>query len=202
MDIYEANLVVPLKVFLCCIENGIKKIITTGTGLPDTFNVYSLAKSEFAKLCKWYGERRRVMGQALQICNIKLENFYGEDEPPDRFIPGTVEKLKRNERILLTEGNQKRDFIYIGDVVRNIAELVSRDSLPEYSDIPLGTGEGIPVREVIEYLKKITDSNSELCFGAIEKRMHEPDSFADRAQMQEFGLTVEYSWQEGLKKII
>lgn len=202
MDIYMANLIVPLRVFLNCISNGVRKIITIGTGLPDEFNTYCISKSKFAELCKWYGDRYRADGNELQICNVELENYYGEGEPINRFIPATIDKLKRNEKILLTAGDQKRDFIYVGDAVRNIVKLVNMNSLPDYCDFPLGTGEGIPMREIIEYLKEITGSNSELCFGAIEKRMNEPDSFADCTKMMEYGLTAEYSWKEGFKKII
>ena len=202
LDIYEANLTVPLKVFLSCITHKVKKIITIGTGLANDFNVYAISKWKFAELCKWHGIRSRDRGMPLQVCNVELENFYGEDEPTDRFIPGMIARLKHDEQILLTEGDQKRDIIYIGDVVRNLVWLAERSDLPEYLDLPLGTGEGIPIREIVEYLKNITGSCSELCFGAVPKRLYEEDSFADCTKMKELGMDVEYSWKAGLKKII
>lgn len=200
-DIFEANFCVPLKILLECLPHGIKKFVTVGTGLPDEFNAYSFAKNEFARVCRWYGQQKSI-GNLSQVCNIELENFYGADEPKDRFITATVEKLKNNEKILLTEGNQKRDFVYIDDVIRAITVIVEKEDLPEYMDLPLGTGEGVPVREVIEYLKCITNSKSELCFGAIPKRTNEPDSIADCTKMQECGIDIQYNWQEGLKKLV
>lgn len=202
IDIYQANLFMPLKVFLACLKSGTKKYVTIGTGLPDDFNTYTVSKRKFAEICQWCGKRQHDRKQPIQICNIELENFYGEDEPIDRFIPGTINKLKNNEKILLTEGDQKRDFIYIGDVVKSIKMLVESPHLPEYLDLPLGTGEAVTVRAMIEYLKEITGSESELCFGAIEKRMYEPDSVADCSKMKQFGIEAEYNWQDGLKKIV
>lgn len=202
MDIYQANLVAPLEAFLACVDYGVRRFILVGTGLSDEFNTYTVSKRKLAELCKWHGEGCCEKGIPLQICNVELENFYGEGEPLDRFIPGTIDRLKRNERILLTEGDQKRDFIYVGDVVRNLVELAARTNLPEYLDLPLGTGEGVAVRELIEYLKVLTGSCSKLCFGAIPKRLHEQDSVADCKKMRELGLTVEFSWKDGLKKII
>lgn len=201
-EIFEANLYVPLNIFLMCMNKGVKKFITIGTGLPFDFNVYTLSKHEFTEICKWYVKRRNDINEPIKICNVELENFYGEDEPKERFIPSVVEKLKRNEQILLTEGNQKRDFIYIEDVVEAINRIVCKDDLPEYLDLPIGTGEGVPVKDVVGYLKEITRSESELCFGAIEKRLYEPDSFADCTQMKKIGIQLKYNWKEGLKKII
>lgn len=201
IDIYQANLCMPLKVFLACLKSGIKKYVTIGTGLPDDFNSYAVSKRKFAEICQWYGKRQHDMKQPIQICNIELENFYGEDEPIDRFIPGTIHKLKNNERILLTEGDQKRDIIYIGDVVRSIMKIVESPQLPEYLDLPLGTGEAVSIKVMIEYLKEIIGSESELCFGAIKKRMHEPDSVADCTKMKQLGIEIKYNWQDGLKKM-
>lgn len=202
MQIFDANLCVPLEVFLLAMRSGVSKFITIGTGLPNDFNTYSVSKHKFAEIIKWYGERQGELNKHIKICNVELENFYGKDEPKDRFIPATIDKLKRNERILLTEGNQKRDFIYIDDVIRILINLIYYSELPEYLDLPVGTGEGVAVKEIIQYLKELTKSKSELCFGAIEKRIHEPDSIADCKKLNELGFSAEYDWRSGFKKII
>lgn len=196
-EIWEANLYNPLKVFLQGINSGIKKCITIGTGLPNSFNVYSISKKELADIMKWYTDQKPV-----KVCNIELENFYGEDEPTNRFIPNIVDKMKKNEDILLTEGLQIRDFIYIEDVVNSIIQLIYNEDLPRYVDLPLGSGEGVSIRELVEYLKDILNSNSRLFFGAIPMRKNEPDSVADIGMMRKFGIDVRYNWCDGLKKFI
>lgn len=80
--------------------------------------------------------------------------------------------------------------------------LLNIPVLPDYIDLPLGTGIGVPIKEIVKYLKDITNSKSELCFGALEKRLFEPDSIADCTKMKQLGIEVKYGWQEGLKKII
>jgi len=203
IDIYESNMMAPLRVFLECLGHGVRRHITIGTGLADEFNVYTVSKRKYAELCKWHAEYfQNVERDIVQICNVELESFYGEGEPDSRFIPGLIQKLKKNEDIQLTLGNQKRDFIYAGDVVRIVAELAQRTDLPQYLDLPVGTGEGVTVRALAEYLKEITGSVSKLCFGAVEKRMNEQDSFADCTKMKELGLYTNYSWRDGLKKIV
>lgn len=201
MDIFEANFYVPLKILLTCVPYGIKKFVTIDTGLPNNFNTYSFSKNEFARFCEWY-MNQNTKNELKHICNIKLENFYGKDEPTERFIPSTVKKLKHNDKILLTEGDQRRDFIYIEDAMRAITLVVEKQGLPKYMDLPLGTGIGVSIREAIDYLKLLTNSKSELCFGAIPKRQNEPDSIADCTKMKDLGIDIKYSWQDGFKNLL
>ena len=46
-------------------------------------------------------------------------------------------------------------------------------------DLQLGSGENVSIREVLEYLKKLTESNSEICFGAVPERKYEPSTVAN-----------------------
>jgi len=202
MDMFEANFYQPLRIFTACLQGGVRKFITIGTGLPDDLNVYALSKAKFAETLQWYASRCALQGNPISVCNVELENFYGEDEPTDRFLPGTVEKLKRNETIALTAGTQIRDFVYVEDVLDNLMALVSRQDLPEYLDLPLGSGEGVSIRELVTYLKEMLHSDSQLCFGAVPSRINEPDSVADRETMQRYGISIRYGWKEGMKKFL
>lgn len=199
--IFEANFYNPLKVFLLFLKNGISKHITIDTSLPKHLNAYCLSKKEYADVLKWYSQKNNEVGTKTSIVNILLENFYGEDEPKDRFIPSTIEKLKKNEEILLTEGNQRRDWIYVGDAIDAIVKLIENNNLPSYLDFPLGSGKNVEVREVIKYLKDITCSKSKLSFGAIEKRLNEPDTLADTSMMEMYGIEIKYHWKDGFKKV-
>lgn len=202
MDMFEANFYQPLGVFTACYQAGVRKYLTIGTGLPDDLNVYALSKAKFADVLKWYTGRSAALGKPISVCNVELENFYGEDEPTDRFLPGTVAKLKRNEKILLTAGTQVRDFVYVEDVLTNLMAVMDSENLPEYLDLPLGSGEGVSIRDLITYLKELVKSDSELCFGAVPSRMNEPDSVADRQKMEQYGLTVRYGWKDGMKTFL
>ena len=201
-DMFEANFFQPLRVFVACLNGGVKKFVTIGTGLPDTLNAYAMSKAKFAQVLKWYTEQYHQKGTPITVCNVELENFYGEDEPTDRFLPGTVAKLKRNEKILLTAGTQLRDFVYVEDVLANLMTVMDSVSLPEYLDLPLGSGEGVSIRNLITYLKELVRSDSELCFGAIPSRMNEPDSVANKEIMEQYGLTVRFGWKDGMKKFL
>lgn len=201
-EIVQSNLTVPWNVFYDCMKNGVQQFITLGTGLPDNFNLYSFSKAKLAEILRWYAIQNEGGKTAIRVCNVKLENFYGEDEPEDRFLPGVVRKLKKNQEILLTDGDQLRDFIYVEDVVRAIVILTETQNMPSYLDFPLGTGEAVPVRTVIEYLKELTGSSSPLLFGALPKRKNEPNSVADTRLMKRYEITVAHDWKKGFQKFI
>lgn len=198
-DIFEANLYTPLRIFLKAKQLGIKKVVTIDTSLPENVNVYSLSKKQYAKILKWYSENEC---DDTSIINIILENYYGEDEPKDRFIPSVIEKLKNDEDILLTEGDQKRDWVYVEDVIDALEKICEDNTLYGYNDIPIGSGENVSIKQTIEYLKTITNSNSVLKFGAIEKRKNEPDTCADISVMEQYGIRIKYKWKDGFKRLV
>lgn len=202
-QIIEANLMVPIRFFMLCKKYGVEKFLTIDTGLPSDLNLYCKAKDEFARLGRWFVDAESSI--PLVFYNILLENFYGEDEPKDRFLHYVVGKLKENEEVLLTEGDQHRDFIYINDVVKMLGMLLYEQKLQKrkgYYDIPLGTGEGPTIREIVEWLRDSLQSQSILKFGAVPKRANEPDSVADVEKMKKFGIKACYSWREGMRKLL
>lgn len=201
LEIVDANYRVPSQFLFDCIDGNVSRFITIGTGLPDDFNLYAITKKQFADLGKYYVAEQERRNQVFSFCNVELERFFGEGEPEERFVPAMINRLFCNEDLLLTAGDQKRDFVYIADVLEVLIKLAEID-VPRYMDIPLGSGQGPTIREVIEYLHQITHSKSKLCFGAVEKRFHEPDSIADLSKLHELGLEIHYDWKQGMQRVV
>lgn len=199
--VWESNYEVPSGVLLKLGETGVfPDVLTIGTGLPDNFNLYGFSKKQFLDLCNFCNRKNQH-----KIVNVELENFYGEDEPRDRFLPGVIQKLLEEEPVELTEGYQHRDFIYIDDVVNGIRSILHHYSESHDNglfEVPLGTGEAPTVREIITFCKEITHSSSELLFGAVPLRWNEPDSVADTAALSKIGFSPQYKWRDGMKHMI
>ncbi len=195
--IIESNLCAPLRVLSRCLEIGVEKVITVGTGLPDNFNEYTQTKKQFSDYGRWLTEKHTK----LSFYNIKLETYYGPDEPSGRFIPNVIEKLKMDESVELTEGTQKRDIIHIDDVLRNLKSMIFHANEEGYHDVPLGTGNAPTIREITAYLKKVCSSRSDLMYGSVPMRPGEPDSVADVELMKRYGIKTEIHWKDGLKSV-
>jgi len=195
-QVFEANLGFPFQVLWAAIEGKAKRWINTGTGLPDNINSYSLSKAHFSQWGQLFAQRG-----IIEFINLKLEHFYGENGPDTHFLAKVVNKLKANEPIDLTAGTQHRDFVYIGDIIDCFSHMLTVPA-EGFIEIPIGTGMSPTVREVVEYLKELSDSTSELFFGAIPMRNNEPDFVCDTTMMKSLGMECKYSWREGMKKLI
>ena len=195
-DILTSNILFPLKVLNLAIKHNVRNYITIGTSLPEGLNLYSFTKQK-------YGEFGRFLCETdhINFADLKLEMFYGGlFEPENRFVSSCVKKLKNNEPISLTEGKQRRDLIRVEDVVEIISTLISSDYLNHYMSLPIGSGESHSIIEILEFLKKEMDSESELLFGDIPSRIGEPNTQANISWYRDINYRLRYSFFEGLKE--
>ena len=198
-DILYSNLVFPIKLFELATRYKIEFFINTDTSLPRDLNMYSLSKAQFKDwLISFPSE--------LKVINVIPEYFYGPNDDDTKFITGILKKLNQNDEFIdLTEGIQKRDFIYIDDVVSAYMSLIkSIDKLENYSDIPLGTSNTISLRNLVELMKKKSmNTNTTLNFGKIPIRKGDVmESKADISKLLSLGWKPTVSIEEGINKII
>lgn len=191
-QLVDTNLVFALQVLDCAVECGVKKFLTIDTGLPKEFNLYSFTKKQFAEFGKFYAAK-----YGITFFNVALEMFYGEDEPRDRFLVRCCHKMLEGEELLLTQGTQKRDVIYIGDVCNAIRFLLTVN-VTGFQNIPLGSGTAVSIRELLEYMHTALDSGSRLVFGAVPSRKDEPDCVADMGLLSSMGFCPGHTWKSGI----
>lgn len=165
----QTNILFPLELATVAQKRGVRLFLNLHTALPPNLNAYSLSKHQ---LVPWLD---RLAGP-IRMLHAELQYFYGPNESAERFIPWLIRNcLQNRERIELTDGRQKRDFILISDAVRVLlAILEHQDRFAEKEVIPIGTGRSISIRDLAETIKKQTSSSSFLAFGAKPTRANEP----------------------------
>ena len=144
-----------------------------------------------------------------KIINVKLEHMYGPFGGHNNFISWLVGQLRQNvQKVKLTSGLQKRDFIYIDDVVSAYEVIIKNISkFQGYEEFELGTGNSIEVKVFIEKvykeILKQQNINTKLLFGAIAYRENENmDMKANIQKLVGFGWKPEVSIESGIKKIL
>ena len=177
--------------------------INIGTPLPPDLNFYSLTKNQFSKI----GEQiiANPCHQNFSFLNILLEHIYGIGENKASFIAGIIERCQRNEdKILLTKGEQQRDFLYIDDAEEAIiAILCNLHKFNGFQNIPIGSGISLSVMEAVKKIHRATSSSSELNFGALEYREKEVMySAPDLSLIHSLGWVNKTSFDCGIEKII
>ena len=196
-SIIDSNLILPLQLLELGRKNGLTSFLNTDTILDKRISDYSLSKSQFKE---WLESRSRDM-----ICvNIALEHFYGPFDNKSKFVSNIIGNILNGiPQVALTEGKQKRDFIFIDDVIdaftliiRNVATL--RKGFLNYE---IGTNQSFAIRELVELIKRIANNdNTILNFGAIPYREHEVmESKADISEIRKLGWEPKTSIEEGLR---
>lgn len=194
--VLEANMEFPLKVLNRTVDHGTKYYITIGTGLPYDLNMYSFSKQMLYKFGRFYETKHNI-----NFYSMNLEMFYGEDEPPDRFLPAVIRHMLRGEEVNMTEGTQRRDIIYIGDIILAIM-MVIKAGLHGCYEIPVGTGVAPSIGEVIDFIWDETGRKSEIHKGAVPMRYHEPDCIADTSFLRSLGEWNPLPWKKGIRNMI
>lgn len=201
-DIIDANLMFPASLLDFALKHQVKNFINCSSSINKRINFYSISKNQFSEYGQFCGEFLQ-----LKFVDCVIEHFYGPREDPDNnFIAGLLDKFKKQQpEILLTPGEQLRDFIYIDDLVNAFVTVIQNlDALPEhYTALPVGSARTVRIREVAEIIKRELDADSQLRLGAIPYRPNElMYSCADTTWLRRHGWTAQYSFEDGIRKIM
>ncbi len=86
---------------------------------------------------------------------IRLYQAYGPHQDFNRLVPIVVKSCIKNERFACTNGLQRRDFLYIDDLIDLIFKiLINKKSIGKI--INAGSGKPIKIKYLIEQIKKIS----------------------------------------------
>ncbi|MGO4389119.1 NAD-dependent epimerase/dehydratase family protein [Microvirga sp. 2YAF29] len=79
---------------------------------------------------------------------LRLFNVFGPGEGASRLIPALISRLKANETVALSPGEQVRDFLYIDDVVTGILLAAEASLRGQHGPFNLCSGKPITVKEI------------------------------------------------------
>jgi CDP-paratose synthetase len=198
VDLIKANIEFPASLLQLCVMNKVKLLIHTGTSLPDDISNYALTKNTFEKL-----SQKENVGDT-KLVNVSLEHFYGEGDDVSKFTTYIIKSCLNGMDLNLTEGYQLRDFIYIDDVVNAYSIIIDKlEDIKNRETISIGTGTAYPIKRVVELVKNISSSKSNLNFGIVPMRENElMYSCANIERLSELGWVCQNSLSEGLHKSI
>ena len=205
-QIYNVNLNFPLKLLELALRFNTDIFFNTDTFfntdiiLSKYLNWYALSKKQFSEI----GQQFAGMGK-INFIDAKLEHMYGEDDANTKFVTFIIEALQKNiEELKLTAGEQRRDFIYVEDVVEAYWKiLASQNEDKKYQQYEVGTGKTISIKDLVLLAKEITKSRTKLLFGAIPYRENEiMDSKANTDLLEKLGWQAKMDIESGIRRIV
>lgn len=202
----ETNVTWSLRLAEAAVKARASCFLNAGTALPPEVSPYALSKHHFSQWLKQLASESETC-----FVDVALETMYGEDDDRTKFITYVIVGCLCNvERLPLTTGEQKRDFIYIQDVVAAFARLVACYSgeqtepcAQRYATYSVGSGVAASIQQVARLIHGLSGSRTLLDFGAKPQRPHEVMfSQADTTAMRGLNWSPQYDLQTGLSRTI
>jgi UDP-glucose 4-epimerase len=157
----QTNVMGTAVVLQCAKEAGVKKVVFSSTSsiyglknktplqedmFEDCLNPYSVSKFSAERLCKLYNDF-----YDLPIVILRYFNVYGEREPLRGFYAPIVGLFLRQKKegkslTIVPDGHQRRDFVYVQDVVD--ANLLAAEAKARGVIINIGAGKSFSILEL------------------------------------------------------
>jgi nucleoside-diphosphate-sugar epimerase len=200
-EIFGANTEFPLRLLDAGSRAGVHAFMNTDTILDKYLNLYAFSKNQLLEWGRFFALHKKII-----FWNLRLEHFYGAGDDATKFTAHIVNSCLANvPEIRLTLGEQRRDFIYIDDVVSAYILLLReiQGAPPALREFDVGSGTSISIKEFVTMVKRLTGSATDLNFGALPYRdgevMH---SVANVAPLTALGWQCDNDIEAGIRKLL
>lgn len=208
---YRVNLQGTLNLLLATQEVPYEMFINTGTSSEYGFKEKPMKESDVLKPESFYAATKAsatllasVFAKTcrLPVVTIRPFSVYGPYENPRRFIPTIVRRLIEGKPIPLTPKEQRRDFVFVDDVVDAYLKVAKKKAALSGRVLNIGSGKQYTNDEVVETLFRVTKKRVPVKKGAYPKRLWDTSFWvADLSETKRLlGWKPKYSLEDGLLK--
>jgi len=203
-QVVKSNVIYGLELYENAVNHNVKVFLNIDTFLDRNLNIYSLSKAQFRD---WL----RINKSNTHVINLRVEHIYGPDHDTNKFTGWLLNKMLYEDEIIeLTSGEQKRDFIFIDDLIDLIGILLNQYSPNKpYLEMDVGSGHLVTMREFIEKLASMVERETNknildrLGFGKVPYRINEcMHPLLDYSKTKEMGWESKTTLDLGLETIV
>jgi len=214
--IYDAhvNVIGTINLLQMAVKLGIPKVIFASSGgaiygeqnefpAPEDHPTNPLSPYGIGKLT---GEKYLYFYYAtygLKYVALRYANVYGPRQDPHGeagVVAIFTQKMLRGEQPVINgDGEQTRDFVFVGDVVRANMLALSKEVLGAYN---IGTGQEVSVNQLFDELAKLTDARVTKTHGPAKEGEQKRSVLDARKAKEVLGWTPEVNLEAGLKQTV
>lgn len=190
---------IPYKIFVntgSSSEYGFKEKPMKENDLLEPVSFYAAAKSGQTLLCQTFSYQYKK-----PIVTIRPFSVYGPYEQRDRFISIIVRAVINKKTIKLTGGKQRRDFIFIDDLVDVYIKVIEKGHKLSGKILNAGAGDEFTNDEIVKILFKVSGQKTKIEKGKFPKRMWDTNHWVANIETTKRLLRwkPKYSIEKGLK---
>ena len=210
--VIEVNLLGTLNLLESLKDSFCQSIVIAGTSeeygnnptpFKEDYREDPVSPYSFSKVCVSYLSKMLFNIYKLPIVILRPTLAYGPGQEETMFIPVLIKTLLRDESLMMTLGEQTRDFIYIDDLVN--AYIKAGITQGHHGEIfNIGSGKAYKIKDVAYRIASFLKKDSLLIVGARDYRKAEIMSYyADISKAKSFlNWMPEINMDEGLKRTI
>lgn len=207
----EVNITATLRVLEAAGRHGATRIVMTGSAeeygaqsgvlsesLPTRpASVYGITKAAGTALALALAE------QGCPVTVLRPFTVYGPGQPDEMFLAAALKAAVEGRAFQMTEGRQRRDLVYVTDVVEALLAAAETDAAVGRV-VNIGSGEGRPLCEVARLVWRLSGALGPLEIGARPAAAHELfDTCADITLARELlGWRPKVGLEEGLRRTL
>ena len=139
----------------------------------DTLHPYGATKAAADCLLRAGAKR---LNRHLTV--VRPFSFTGLHDGGDRLFPSLLRNALHGSPFSMSAGTQLRDFCAVQDVAEAVCRIVERGTVPgpdaNYAIFNIGSGQAIPLREIVQDVVRQLALDVELRFGDLPFHPHEP----------------------------
>jgi nucleoside-diphosphate-sugar epimerase len=156
---------------------------------------YSFSKVAATFFCQMAA---KTFGLPIKI--LRLFPTYGPTQEGSMFIPSAIRELLTTKEFNMSPGEQKRDFIYVDDVVEACLNIAACGKANGHI-FNVGSGISYKINEVIDIIIKHMSEDVKVNVGALPYRKGEGMEFCcDNQKIKQYtGWSPKVSLQQGLQ---
>lgn len=165
----------------------------------EPFNLYAASKLAFESFLDHYGKQR-----GMNCITHRIFSPFGPMDQKNKLIPTIIRGALTNSPISLSEGSQKLDFIFSGDICDSFLAAIrySETTATAHHVFNIGTGNAFSIREIVSIVEEICETKIAVSWGE-EKEVVRPLIIADITRAKkELLWTPGHTLHSGLTKTV
>jgi len=169
---------------------------------PDqSTSVYAATKYATEKLALMYGNTLNIPTTAFRYFSV-----FGARQSLSNPYTGVcsifISRIKNGQQpVIFEDGNQMRDFTYVEDIAR--ANLLALEKAKETAVYNVGSGKGVSIKQVAETIGEVLGKKVEPKITNDFRYGDTRNDLSDNSKIEkELNFKLEYSFKEGIKKLV
>ena len=167
------------------------------TDSVDPANFYTYSKYLGELYCRLFAEKYQV-----DTVIARTANAYGPNQPKQYIIPLLIESFKKGKKLVLTDADAKRDYLFIDDLASAYIAL-AKTKTKRGEIFNVSSGKSTSLKNLVDIIRKITNSDIKIRYRKRLRKNEVSQSLFDNSKiLEKTNWKPEYSLERGLRETV